>query len=116
MAEEPIKLEPEKILEMEFEYARATAEQSQDDRTAVMTLYLVLVGGVGSATQFASAAPGDTGTHKIFLIVFLLLGITGFITVMKLVRLRQAWYESAKAMNQIKKFYLERLIRKEEKK
>ena len=111
MPNEPIKLDPEKILELEFEYARTTAEQAQDDRTAIMTLYLILVGGVGSAiaaiTQISST-PGFNVPHGVLALVFFLLGITGFFTVMKLVRLRQAWNDSALAMNQIKDFYLER--------
>ena len=111
MPDEPIKLDPEKILELEFEYARTTAEQAKDDRTAIMTLYLVLVGGVGSAiaaiSQFSSN-PGFAVPHSVFVLVFFLLGITGFFTLMKLVRLRQAWNDSAMAMNQIKDFYRER--------
>jgi len=111
MADEKIKLDPEKILELEFEYARTTAEQAQDDRTAIMTLYLILVGGVGSAIAAISqmsAAPGFNVPHGVLALIFLLLGITGFFTVMKLVRLRQAWNDSALAMNQIKDFYRER--------
>lgn len=108
MTDEPIKLEPETILQMEYEYACKTAEQAQDDRTAIMTLYLVLVGGVSSAAQFAPQSSELVGASVIFVMVFGLLGITGFITMMKLVRLRQAWYDSAKAMNQIKQFYLEK--------
>ncbi len=76
-----------------------------------MNLYLLLVGGVGSialaASQFAEAktltVPGEAYT-----LLFLLLGITGFFMVMKLVRLRQAWYESVRAMNTIKSYYLKR--------
>ena len=37
-----------------------------------------------------------------------MLGVIGFFTLVKLVRLRQAWYESVHAMNTIKKFYLNR--------
>jgi Na+/melibiose symporter-like transporter len=111
MPDEQIELDAEKILELEFEYARTTAEQAQDDRTAIMTLYLLLVGGVGSAiaaiTQ-TSLTPGSSVPHIALALIFFLLGITGFFTLMKLVRLRQAWNDSAMAMNQIKDFYRER--------
>jgi Na+/melibiose symporter-like transporter len=109
MTDEKIALDPEKILELEFEYARTTAEQAQDDRTAIMTLYLILVGGVGSAiaaiTQTSATSSGSTAPHIVLAVIFFLLGITGFFTLMKLVRLRQAWNDSALAMNQIKDYY-----------
>lgn len=74
-----------------------------------MNLYLLLVGGVGSiglaVSQFSETktlnVPGEAYT-----LLFSLLGITGFFMVMKLVRLRQAWYESVRAMNTIKQYYL----------
>jgi hypothetical protein len=39
-------------------------------------------------------------------IVFLLIAIIGFLTIFKLIRLRQAWHSSVTAMNAIKNFYL----------
>jgi membrane protein YdbS with pleckstrin-like domain len=100
----------EEILEWEFEYARETAAQAQNDRTTVVNLYLLLVGGVGSiavALPQLGLAPEAVVPRGAYAILFVLLGIIGFFTLMKLVRLRQAWYESVRAMNTIKKFYLE---------
>jgi hypothetical protein len=37
----------------------------------------------------------------------LLLGLVGFFTIFKLIRIRQAWYESVAEMNRIKEFYIE---------
>lgn len=106
-----LKLDPEEILELEFEYARETAAQSQNDRTTIVNLYLLLVGGTGSIAlalpQFTQA-PGFQLPREAYGIWFALLGMIGFFTLMKLIRLRQAWYDSAKAMSQIKDFYLDK--------
>ena len=72
--------------------------------------YLVLVGGVSSVIaalpQFTSTS-GVTLPGMAYALLFGLLGVVGLFTMLKLVRLRQAWYESALAMSKIKDFYLE---------
>jgi hypothetical protein len=105
------KLDPEEILKLEFGYAQETATQAQNDRTAIVNLYLLLVGGVGSIAA-ASVQPGSvlgTGLPRFaYAVVFALLAAIGFFTVFKLIRLRQAWYDSAQTMSRIKDFYLEK--------
>lgn len=103
-----VNLNPEEILKLEFEYAQTTAEQAQDDRATVLNLYLLLVGGVGSIIVGLGQASGSDLPRGIYVIVFGLLALIGFFTLMKLVRLRQAWHDSALTMNQIKDFYVER--------
>ena len=106
-----LDLKPAEILEWEFAYARQTAAQAQNDRTTVVNLYLLLVGGVGSigiALPQLGLRSGFDVPHAAYVLLFTLLGLIGFFTVMKLVRLRQAWHDSARAMSQIKDFYLER--------
>lgn len=104
-----LDLEPREILRLEFEYANKTAEQAQDDRTAIMNLYLLLVGGVGSILAAFYQSASALGIPRFaFALLFLLLAIIGFFVLMKLVRLRQAWFDSVRAMNQIKQFYFER--------
>ncbi len=88
--------------------ARETAAQAQNDRTTILNLYLLLVGGVGSIIVGLGQARGLDLPRNVYAIVFALLGLIGFFTLFKLVRLRQAWYDSVLAMNQIKDFYLER--------
>ena len=99
-----VNLNPEEILKLEFEYAQTTAEQAQDDRATILNLYILLVGGVGSII----AGLGQALPRGVYVIVFGLLALFGFFTLMKLVRLRQAWYDSVLAMNRIKDFYVER--------
>ena len=103
-------LHSEKILELEFEYARDTAGQAVNDRTAVVNIYLLLVGGVGSVlAALAALSPSQQIEipHNAFALAFLLLGLVGFFTIFKLIRIRQAWYESVVEMNRIKEFYIE---------
>jgi hypothetical protein len=103
-----VKLDPEEILELEFGYARETAAQAQNDRTAIVNLYLILVGGTGSVIGALMQLSGTDELRNAFALALFLLGVIGFFTVFKLIRLRQAWHESVRAMNTIKKFYLER--------
>jgi hypothetical protein len=98
----------EKILEWEFEYARSTAEQAQDDRTAMVNLYLILVGGVGSILLALPQLGGGSLPPLVHAGLFGLLTLTGFFIVLTLIRLRQAWQDSALAMNQIKDRYVEK--------
>ncbi|MCX7841151.1 MAG: hypothetical protein N2559_17070 [Anaerolineae bacterium] len=103
-----VNLNPEEILKLEFEYAQETAEQAQDDRMAILNLYILLVGGVGSIIIGLAQASGADLPRAVYVIVFGLLAVTGFFVLMKLVRLRQAWYDSALTMNRIKDFYIEK--------
>ncbi|HEY6041250.1 MAG TPA: hypothetical protein VIX58_03895 [Anaerolineae bacterium] len=103
-------LHAEKILELEFEYARDTVSQAVNDRTTVVNMYLLLVGGVGSVLAALAALSSSQQIeipHSAFAIAFLLMGVVGFFTIFKLIRIRQAWHDSVVEMNRIKEFYIE---------
>jgi len=105
------ELRAEEILRLEFEYAAKTAEQAQDDRTAILNLYLLLVGGVGSlalALPQLNGNPGFVLPREAHAVLFGLLSVTGFFVLMTLLRLRQAWQDSALVMNRIKEVYVEK--------
>jgi len=99
-------LDPADILKLEFEYARTTASEAMQDRHIMVNFYLlvagVVVSGVVGVLAQKTGLPKAAGT----LLLWLLCGI-GWLYFLKIIRLRQAWHDSAKAMNQIKEFYIQ---------
>ena len=94
------------ILGWEFEYARVTASEANAERHTMVNFYLLIVGvaasGVIAVMGGDTKLPTGTGT----VLLWLLCGI-GWLYFLSIVRLRQAWYDSAQAMNQIKGFCIE---------
>ncbi|HET7294871.1 MAG TPA: hypothetical protein VFM88_20800 [Vicinamibacteria bacterium] len=102
-------LDPDEILRAEFAYARDTALQANADRTQVVNLYLILVGGLGSVLLGIPALARGEGIalpRAAFGFILLMIGVLGLFSVLKLIRLRQAWRDSVLCMNHIKDFYL----------
>ena len=99
-------LDPADILKLEFEYARTTASEAMQDRHIMVNFYLlvagVMVSGVVGVLAQKTGLPQAAGT----LLLWLLCGI-GWLYFLKIIRLRQAWHDSAQAMNQIKGFYIQ---------
>jgi hypothetical protein len=101
---------PEAILAAELEYVTRAAFQANEDRAKVTTLYLLTVASFLAAIfslQF------DVLTSRTILMVmaglFVILSGYASLTMLQLVKLRQAWHESVTAMNQIKDYYLAHL-------
>jgi len=99
-------LKRDEILKTEFEYAANSAFQANEDRSKAASFFLVSVGsliaailGVGNFSLSGNSLIGLAG-------IFFVLTLLGLLTVMQLVRLRQAWIESAKVMNKIKDYYI----------
>lgn len=101
-------VELDELLAAEFNYIAQTAAQANEDRARVSSFYLIAVGSLIAAlfgTQLFEIDGTFTSTLKLmFSGVFVLLTFLGTSTVMQLAQLRSAWYESARAMNQIKDF------------
>lgn len=95
------------IIAAEFGYIAQTAFQANEDRARAWQYFFVtfatLIAAVLS-TQVAASVRQQL--YLTFVVIFGLLSILGLITILQLARLRQAWLESVRAMNQIK----ERLI------
>jgi hypothetical protein len=98
-------LQASDVLGWEFEYARVTASESMQDRHTMVNFYLIATGviasGVIGVLGKESSLPPAVGTA----LLWVLCGI-GWLYFLKIIRLRQAWHDSARAMNQIKDFYI----------
>jgi hypothetical protein len=99
-------LDASKILGLEFEYARTTASEAMQDRHTMINFYLLVAGIVTSGV--IAVLGRDMGLPKTAgpVLLWLLCGI-GWLYFLKLIRLRQAWHDSASAMNEIKDFCIQ---------
>lgn len=109
-------LPPQDLLGMEFEYARITASEAMNDRHTVVNFYLLLTGVVVSAVAALLSAerpPGPVADALPYVGMALLwaLCIVGWLYLLQIIRLRQAWRGSAATMNQIKAFYFANVAR-----
>src|SRR5438105_14826079 len=114
----------ETLVKLDEEDARETIEQAIEDRRKVVQFYLLLTGGLGAAALAIAQLDADRApsvsqldsvigpsAHMpglVFALLFWLIGLAGFFTLLHLVRLRQAAHESMRSMNRIKEFYVER--------
>ena len=95
------------IIAAEFNYIAQTAFQANEDRARAWQYFFVTFATLIAALLSTQVADGfRQQLYLTFVVIFSLLAVLGLITIVQLVRLRQAWLESVRAMNQIK----ERLI------
>jgi hypothetical protein len=105
------RLHASDILGWEFEYARITASEAMQERRSTFNSYFTVVGAVTSGVialmgQGTIALMGQTvNLPKVIGPVLLwLLCVVGWLYFLETIRLRQAWHDSARTMNQIKEF------------
>jgi hypothetical protein len=102
---EPL-IDPSDILGWEFEYARVTASEAMRERHTMVNFYLLVAGiitsGVAALLSRDSDLPSALGAAPFWILVAI-----GWIYFLAIIRLRQAWCDSAKAMNRIKGFSIE---------
>lgn len=104
------KLIADSILSAEFDYITRTAFQSDEDRAKVTTLYLITVGSFLAAMLAVQLDTlGSQLASVAFAVLFTILSGYAILSLLQLVRLRQAWHASAVAMNRIKNYYVEHL-------
>lgn len=102
----PLKLSD--ILLNEFDYVKETASQAMNDRLTLVNYFLLSAGVVLAGFGLMVSAEG--GAHfayryEVLIILSLIFNAVGWVYFMQVVRLRQAWCESALAMNHIKSIF-----------
>jgi hypothetical protein len=112
MPVEPVEtapLNPNDILQAEFTYIAQTAFQANEDRARVTNFYLVTLGGFIAALVGTHVDSSMTaGIYWAFAALFVVLFAASVLTLLQLVRLRWAWFDSVRAMNAIKSYYEDR--------
>lgn len=104
----PIFSLPE-ILLKEFEYAKETADQAMDDRHTLVNYFLLSAGVVLASFGLMISAEGGAQfayRYEVVITLSLVFNAVGWVYFMQIVRLRQAWCESARAMNHIKQVFV----------
>ena len=94
------------ILKLEFEYARITASEAMQDRHTMVNFYLLAFGVIATGVITILSRQADLSQSIGTLLLWILCAV-GWLYFLKIIRLRQAWHDSARAMNQIKEFYLQ---------
>ncbi len=102
---------PEEFLAAEFSYIANSAFQANEDRSKAASFFLVAVGSLVAAifgTQLLTGTPQQLLiAYRSLAGLFFVLTLLGGLTVAQLARLRLAWLEAARAMNQMKDFVAE---------
>lgn len=99
------QLPAEHILEWEYEYIRHTASEAMQDRHTMINFYLVLVGVVASGVLANLKDLEREWVGSATLLLWSVCGV-GWFHFLILVRLREAWHDSRKAMMQLRDFHV----------
>ncbi|MCZ2126532.1 MAG: hypothetical protein LC099_02020 [Anaerolineales bacterium] len=99
-------LNPDQILNSEFQYISQSAFQANEDRSRISSFYLVTVGSFVAAILSVHFEAQASFVSFAFFLLFLVLTGMGALTIAQLARLRAAWHEAAQAMDQIKEYYI----------
>jgi len=108
MSPKPV-LSRDEILRAEYDYIANTVFQANEDRSRSTSFYLLTFSSFIAAIvsyQLDKSLSGNWVDWGFFAL-FSVLAVMGLLTVMQLARLRAAWYESVRAMNQIKDYYIQ---------
>jgi hypothetical protein len=99
-------LDPNAILTAEFNYIAQTAFQANEDRARVTNFYLItLAGFVAAILGMRFEGLMLPYGYWAFVALFVILALASLLTLLQLVRLRQAWFDSVSAMNRLKDYY-----------
>jgi hypothetical protein len=93
------------VLLREFDYVKETASQAMGDRLTLVNYFLLSTGVVLASFGLMVSYEGGAQfayRYEVLIILSLIFNAVGWIYFLQVVRLRQAWCESAVAMNHLK--------------
>ena len=91
------------VIAAEYGYIAQTAFQANEDRARAWQYFFVTFATLIAALLSTQVNAGiQQQLYLAFVVIFVLLAALGLITVVQLVRLRQAWLGGVQAMNHIK--------------
>jgi len=93
----------------EYDYIQETMAQAMDDRHTMVNYFLLATGVVMAAISAIFSDEGmrwSSYKNEIASAICIIFNFIAWIYFMNIIRLRQAWCESAAAMNRIKQFFL----------
>ena len=94
------------VLQMEFDYISKTASEAMNDRHSMINFYIAII--TVAMAGVTNILTSKSSISLEFAVVLLWMGcLVGVFYFLKIVRLRQAWVESIKAMNCIKRSIIE---------
>jgi hypothetical protein len=93
------------ILKLEFDYARITASEAMQDRHTMVNFYLLAFGVIATGVITILSREANLSQSIGTLLLWILCAV-GWLYFLKIIRLRQAWHDSARTMNQIKEFFI----------
>lgn len=100
------------ILTAEFQYIAQSLFQNNEDRSRATSFYLITLGSfiaaIFSSTQITGLDP--IRAYTAFAVLFATLALMSLLTILQLLRFREAWFDSAAAMNEIKRYYIEHFV------
>lgn len=98
------------LLLKEFDYIRETAAQAMNDRHTMVNYFIIITGVfltiIGGRFFGTEGIFSDSKYLSIITAACIIINFVGWIYFMHIIRLRQAWCDSAAAMNQIKEFFV----------
>ncbi|MDZ7344490.1 MAG: hypothetical protein ONA90_08240 [candidate division KSB1 bacterium] len=92
----------------EFDYAKETAAQAMSDRLTLVNYFLLSAGVVLAGFGVMVSYEGGVRfayRYEMLIALGLLFNTVGWVYFMQIVRLRQAWCESARSMNHLKQLF-----------
>jgi ADP-ribose pyrophosphatase len=99
----------QELVLQEYEYIRETMAQAMNDRHTMVNYFLLATGVVLAAISAIYSAEGMSYSpykNYMTIAICLIFNLISWIYLMMVIRLRQAWCESAAAMNRVKNFVL----------